>query len=461
MVRVISQETYDEVVRENIEEFSMSPEEAIKEAVEQFKAQGVDLTNIIKDLSLNDGANDITSCIKKLSECTKSKEHEHAAPLLNKLRSELEKDIARRVFAGKNGAYSILLDVMTSCKDDPILLRLALKTITALMTGNPDLLDETGIQLQKRLLESNHSDPQTLQLILKWIRECCIKHELNRQKIFKAGILDDLKSILAERDASIAVVKEVCVVLRALTLDDDLRHDFGKAHEHATAIARQTLQTLTALLSTYKTDKIVVGEIMLTAAALIVRNEFCKEFEEAGGLEFILDVFTNHPDVEKINWQALKLLKSLAGNDDVKTHIVTSGLAPLIIYAISRFKGSEAVVTAGLGCISALTLKSSSNAGVFYDGGAVSIIIDVMKAYPNSVNVMQHAAWAIRNMSVRNNIESREFIACGVEELLNNALTVHTKTLESDIKAALRDLGLQVQLKEQWTGKGHALKNDQ
>lgn len=77
---------------------------------------------------------------------------------------------------------------------------------------------------------------------------------------------------------------------------------------------------------------------MLTAAALIVRNEFCKEFEEAGGLQFILDVFTNHPDVEKINWQALKLLKSLAGNDDVKTHIVTSGLAPLIIYAISRYK---------------------------------------------------------------------------------------------------------------------------
>lgn len=36
---MITQETYDEVVRENIKEFSMSPEEAIKDAIDQFNAQ--------------------------------------------------------------------------------------------------------------------------------------------------------------------------------------------------------------------------------------------------------------------------------------------------------------------------------------------------------------------------------------------------------------------------------------
>lgn len=39
MVRVISQETFDEVVKENIEEFDMTPEEAVKDAVRQFEAQ--------------------------------------------------------------------------------------------------------------------------------------------------------------------------------------------------------------------------------------------------------------------------------------------------------------------------------------------------------------------------------------------------------------------------------------
>lgn len=39
MVRVISQKTYDDVVRENMEELSMTPQEAIAEAIAQFEAQ--------------------------------------------------------------------------------------------------------------------------------------------------------------------------------------------------------------------------------------------------------------------------------------------------------------------------------------------------------------------------------------------------------------------------------------
>lgn len=39
MVRVINQETFDDVVKENIEEFEMTVEEAVQEAVQQFEAQ--------------------------------------------------------------------------------------------------------------------------------------------------------------------------------------------------------------------------------------------------------------------------------------------------------------------------------------------------------------------------------------------------------------------------------------
>ena len=39
MVRVITQETFDGVVKENMEEFDMGKEEAIKEAKEQFETQ--------------------------------------------------------------------------------------------------------------------------------------------------------------------------------------------------------------------------------------------------------------------------------------------------------------------------------------------------------------------------------------------------------------------------------------
>lgn len=38
--RRITQETFDDAVRENREEFEMDPEEALREAVEQFESQG-------------------------------------------------------------------------------------------------------------------------------------------------------------------------------------------------------------------------------------------------------------------------------------------------------------------------------------------------------------------------------------------------------------------------------------
>lgn len=43
----ISQETFDAVVRENMEEFEMNLNEAVQDAIDQFKTQGVDMSNLI------------------------------------------------------------------------------------------------------------------------------------------------------------------------------------------------------------------------------------------------------------------------------------------------------------------------------------------------------------------------------------------------------------------------------
>ena len=54
----ITQETFDAVVRENIDEFEMDLGDAVQDAKEQFKTQGVDLSNLItsyvKDLDTGD-----------------------------------------------------------------------------------------------------------------------------------------------------------------------------------------------------------------------------------------------------------------------------------------------------------------------------------------------------------------------------------------------------------------------
>lgn len=59
MVRVITQKTYDEVVKENMEEFDMSPEEAVKEAVAQFEAQVCILYILIRDILVKSSSKSI------------------------------------------------------------------------------------------------------------------------------------------------------------------------------------------------------------------------------------------------------------------------------------------------------------------------------------------------------------------------------------------------------------------
>lgn len=54
MAKIISQETFDEVVKENVMEFAMNVQEAKEETVQQFEAQGINLANIIKDLRINE-----------------------------------------------------------------------------------------------------------------------------------------------------------------------------------------------------------------------------------------------------------------------------------------------------------------------------------------------------------------------------------------------------------------------
>ena len=48
MSKRISQETFDEAVKENMEDFDMEEEEAVADAIKQFEMQGVDLSNIDK-----------------------------------------------------------------------------------------------------------------------------------------------------------------------------------------------------------------------------------------------------------------------------------------------------------------------------------------------------------------------------------------------------------------------------
>lgn len=59
-------------------------------------------------------------------------------------------------------------------------------------------------------------------------------------------------------------------------------------------------------------------------------------------------------------------------------------------------------------------------------------------------------------MVSRSRYQNESFIELGIEDILQDNLKKF-KEIEYDTKAALRDLGCKVSLKEEWTGKGGAL----
>lgn len=61
MARKITQETFDDVVRENMEDFDMDSAEALADAISQFNKQGVDLSSI--DISGGIGRDEILEAI--------------------------------------------------------------------------------------------------------------------------------------------------------------------------------------------------------------------------------------------------------------------------------------------------------------------------------------------------------------------------------------------------------------
>lgn len=106
------------------------------------------MSNIIKDLILNDDSELIVSSLNQINNAIEDQNYENVHHTLDKLRNELDKDIARRIYAGKKGAYNTLIKLMKACLNNATIIKSALKAITSLMNGNPDLLNDEGIALQ-------------------------------------------------------------------------------------------------------------------------------------------------------------------------------------------------------------------------------------------------------------------------------------------------------------------------
>lgn len=190
---------------------------------------------------------------------------------------------------------------------------------------------------------------------------------------------------------------------------------------------------------------------MLTIASLTVRNEFCETIADAGGLTMIMDAMVDFQDSLKVIRESFKLLKALAGNDTVKAEIIKRGAASLIESSLNRHKADETIAKSGLVCVSTLALRVKENSTALFETGIAETVIETLKIHEKNVVVQRNGAWVMRNMVSRSREQCESWLSLGAEDVLQSARMNHP-SVDQDARAALRDLGAKVHLKEEWKG---------
>ncbi|KAE8632621.1 hypothetical protein XENTR_v10001603 [Xenopus tropicalis] len=460
----VTQETFDAIVQENMTEFEMDPEEALNEAIQQFESQGVDLTNIVKAVKKPCDENEVASnhdilqTLESLRKSVQSSSVSEISELLIKFGDQCKQGLAHRYLAGQKSAYSVILETWRLSEDDREALLNALYAMSALTEGQPDLLEASGQQLLLQTFKNHAGDAEVILLGTRLTRHVCLKHEQNRQDLVKAGILPLLTGAIKTHGSDADVVREACSALRIMTFDDDIRVPFGHAHDHAKMIVLENggLKCLIEAAKAFTDNPGVLSELCGTVSRLCVRNEFCQDVVDLGGLNFMLALLADCIDHQELVKQVLSAIRAIAGNDDVKDAIVNSGGTDLIVLAMSRHLCSSQICDQGCAALAMLALRKPENCKVIMEGGGALAALQAMKAHPQDTSVQKQACMVIRNLVSRTRDFSQPILEMGAESLILQARSAH-KDCDDVAKAALRDLGCKVELKELWTGQKGSL----
>lgn len=252
------------------------------------------MANIIKDLSINPTTGEpiLIECLGILQNYVKNgkngnnslnqkqvmeEQQEIIMKSLKELKSECEKSVPHRVLAAKHQAHEILLELLQQqlavklnfCKQFIIVI---LETINKLYHKQPDIFNAEVLAIMLQLLDENltilsnglnqneknkqsvlvvESEQVTIIcLCLQLLQKASFMHEMNRQNIMAADIVKYLKKCidLSTKFEAIQILRESIGLCRALVLDDDIRVEFGCAHEHARQLAAAFVVNLTELL---------------------------------------------------------------------------------------------------------------------------------------------------------------------------------------------------------------------
>ncbi|KAE8667865.1 hypothetical protein F3Y22_tig00112354pilonHSYRG00041 [Hibiscus syriacus] len=442
-VRAISQEAFDEFVKENIDDLGMDPAEALEDAIQTLSHQGVDLSGIVKCVPGEGGGvmdHPAIQCLHKLNQLNSDSKHlfdaqdlVQIAELLNNL-SELccanKEDSGNAAIIAKNGGIALVCSICNVQSTENSRANGGPKTVVSILSY--------GIQ-----------DIDILNSGFSVVAVAATGNEVVKQSFMELGIDGLILQVLSGQiQGSVPILYDA---IRVLLTSDDNRVVasegskicvYGYARRFAKiGIARALVESLHGEFSS---PGLVSACIALKAIA--VNDEICKSIADAGGIDALLKCVDDSGEQRNktVARTCCSLLSKLAGSDSNKSAIVEKGGMDMLIKLSARFSDDPSVLQEVMAIISVLCLRSPDNATRAIEAGAGEFSIQAMQKFPAAQQMQRSSCFMMRNLVVRNP-ENRQVLTL----LLNNGIDKYIRKAKENHEGckdaatdALRDLGL-------------------
>ncbi|KFK30021.1 hypothetical protein AALP_AA7G207600 [Arabis alpina] len=449
-VRAISQEAFDDLVRENVEDLGMEPIEALEDALHTLKLQGVDLSGIITCVpgeSVKD--NPVIACLDRLKELdcvSKEEDLDEISSLFDKL-NELcsSEESGNAAIATKRGAVELTCSICSKINgSNRIVVVPCLKAMAVLIhdiQSTEVFRNSAGPRIVVDLLKDSGSDSVTLDAGFAVVAAAATGNEVVKQVFMELKIDEFILQVLNRQ--SKVTIRALYDAIRVLLTPDDNRVVASQVYGYARTFAKLGIaKALTEALQVgIGSDSLVSASIALKSIA--VNDEICKSIAETGGIDTLLLCIDDSG--EQGNKTAAKtccsLLSKLAGSDSNKSTIVEKRGLDKLIKLAQRFSDDPLVIQEVMLIISIICLRSPDHAASAIEAGAGDLAVQAMKRFPVAAQMQRNACNMIRNIAVRNAENRTLLLAIGIEKLIRTA-KANNETCRESATDALRDLGL-------------------
>lgn len=487
----ISQETFDEVVQENVEDLDMGPDEALADAIAQFETQGVNLDNIVKRPPGAEYSND-PACVIALREIKGALEEAQMADDAEEEVLEIEYGggLMRVTFVKIEAEAAVVLttsaaSLRNACQSDKPSMKLILLTgavdalvSTALAVMNtasalPPVLEALAIVLSDAegreqlgvrgiaaivaLMRQHASNPAVMRAGMHAARSAMLIHEQHRQQFVTSGkLLRLVVGVLKTWPDEVPTFLAACGALRLTTMSDDLRSRTSKGLEHAkSAVEGRVLpMLLTAARSPlFAGSPAALAELMATISRLTVTDQICSQLAGMDALELAITELGNHMTDAGVAKQACFFLASISGNDQCKGSIVAGHGHVAIIQAMLLHPNNASMQTDAVSALGNMCLRMPGNCEAIAEADGLPAIVQAFTQHIGFARMQSKGPLAVRNLVGRNEELIKPLLALGAEAPLREVLAAHEDGYVHNLaKAALRELHCTVQLKEVFQG---------